>query len=713
MRASLLFFALAMPAALFAETPVDFLGNPLPDRAVCRIGLPVARGSGLELAWNAGGAIVLARTDGIVATFDRRTGLIEAFQAGGEPEHLALSADGSRVAFLSKTKVHVWGVAERKSLFEADARASGLALSGDGQLLATQTGRRDVVVQEVPGGRVVFKGDRIEDGNYDSSVSLAFSGDGKRLFWSPSPAVAVVTKLEDGSEEGRLNGWGNACIPSPDGALCISGRGDHRTLRGFPGLDAVREIGGKDFGWGGAFAFSADSRRIALVATTVRIVDAASGDTLAEFGEVGRPRAAAWSRDGKFLAAATDEVLRTWDVDGRSEIARLAVIGEIVQGLAFSPDGKRIAVADQNFSVEQYDAETGKAAGSLNWKGGCPLWVAWSPDGRWLASGGFNPNVRVQDAETLEEIYVLPYKNAPGVAAWSPDSSELFVYDKDHGAFVVEPRTGRVRLQLDAGPTGPVAWSRDGRLLACGNPDRSVAILSADKGAPLFELRGHLDDVRYLAFSPDGALLATGSEDRTIRLWDPATGRLRTTLRGHTRSVDELVFTADSRFLLSASSDGTACLREIATGGVATTLRADGSWCTAIALSPNGRRVAVGSERGTTLVFALWAEPGSATGAPEEDDWEQLGSGSAEDGFEAARRVAACGDAGARFLAKRADAAAGALRLSRTLAALEAIGSPAARDAAKEILAAQTEEDAKSAARATVKRLEKAVGGGR
>ncbi|MEG4520113.1 MULTISPECIES: WD40 domain-containing protein [unclassified Microcoleus] len=42
---------------------------------------------------------------------------------------------------------------------------------------------------------------------------------------------------------------------------------------------------------------------------------------------------------------------------------------------------------------------------------------------------------------------------------------------------------------------------------------------------PIQTLTGHQDWVESVAFSPDGKMLASGSWDRTIALWDVAEGK--------------------------------------------------------------------------------------------------------------------------------------------------------------------------------------------
>jgi WD40 repeat protein/tRNA A-37 threonylcarbamoyl transferase component Bud32 len=288
----------------------------------------------------------------------------------------------------------------------------------------------------------------------------------------------------------------------------------------------------------------------------------------------------AFSPDGKQLASASgDGTIQLWEL-ANSKILRTFSKGHAdrVTGLAFPPDGKRLASAARHENVKVWDTTSGKLLLTLPGQSERAACVAFSPDGKRLASVGAasgktkeeQGQVKLWDAATAKEL--LSYKGHPGVVrgvAFSPDGKFL----ASAGSTAVE------------GPKG---------LEVAGE----IKVWEAGTGKALLTLK-HSHPVSCVAFSPDGKYLASGSPDKTVMLWDAAGVKEVRTLTGHTNGIASVAFSPDGQMVLAGDRDGAARLWDVVTGKVLAVLPRSKQGITAVAFSPNGRMLATASEDGS------------------------------------------------------------------------------------------------------------------
>lgn len=117
---------------------------------------------------------------------------------------------------------------------------------------------------------------------------------------------------------------------------------------------------------------------------------------------IGDVRAAAYSPDGSQLALSNGPTVWLFSADLQERRA-LEGHSEPVRGLAWSPDGTRLASAALDHTVRVWDVQSGTAIATLRGHTNWVMSVAWSPDGTQLISAGTDRTVRLWDVATAAE----------------------------------------------------------------------------------------------------------------------------------------------------------------------------------------------------------------------------------------------------------------------------------------------------------------------
>jgi WD40 repeat protein len=291
----------------------------------------------------------------------------------------------------------------------------------------------------------------------------------------------------------------------------------------------------------------------------------------------------------------------------------------IVNAVAFSPDGKRLATAGNAQPARLWDITTGRELRTFTGYEGGLLAIAFSPDGAKLATGGKDGVVRLWDVVTGRQLATLTGHIAPVRSiAFSHDGTRLVSGggESDSTVKVWETATGRAlgRFEGLAGIASAVAFSPDDRMIASAGADRTLRLWETATGRNLkvLNFRGN---VHALTFSPDGKRLAVGYGVNKLDMLDLAAGNPPVSFQGHLNPITSLAFTRDGKRLVSASWDSTVKLWDAETGQEIVTFAGHSEKISALALSPDGSQLATASQDHTVKLWSL----GKA------DAWDSLG----------------------------------------------------------------------------------------
>ncbi len=281
---------------------------------------------------------------------------------------------------------------------------------------------------------------------------------------------------------------------------------------------------------------------------------------------------------------------QTWLVD----------VGDYINDIDWSPDGRRLVVSSANGMVTCLDGVSGESINSWSAHELGTLSARWSADGTLLATAGQDGKATILDGKTLLQLVALdhgsvwvehlawsprnnllltaagkilrlwnsdgslveefePHDSTISGVQWNPAATDIFATSCYGGVRLWRLGTNTPKRKLQwKGSLLNLEYAPNGKVIACGCQDGAVHFWVLPNGDDL-EMSGYPTKIRELAWDHKSRFLATGGGEDVV-VWDFSgkgpEGSKPAMLAGHESFVSFLAFQPKGSFLASGGFDG-------------------------------------------------------------------------------------------------------------------------------------------------------------
>lgn len=272
----------------------------------------------------------------------------------------------------------------------------------------------------------------------------------------------------------------------------------------------------------------------------------------------------AFACDGQTLVSTSrDRTVKAWEVAQAELRFRLEGHEGAINDLSISADGERVATASSDRTVTLWDVQHGKRLETLTGAKSSLMSVAFFHGGDHVVAGG-------SDGSLL---------------TWHVKQNRLLNTTRSGIFGISDLIAADVGERVIAGGTG----GKLGLVAHAGPPDA-------------LWMSGHEQRVNAVSLAKTSRALAAGDAAGVVTLRTLDNPDVVDTWELHKHAVNAVAFSADERWLASASQDSTIVVSDVATREVLQRLKGPFPF-TAIAISPTGRVLAAGDNKG---VITLW-----------------------------------------------------------------------------------------------------------
>jgi serine/threonine protein kinase/WD40 repeat protein len=352
-------------------------------------------------------------------------------------------------------------------------------------------------------------------------------------------------------------------------------------------------------------------------------------ETVAVFEQADTVAVAAFAPGGEFLLTRSSARVNLHPFGAADECLTLAGHPVSVPGIAFSPDGARLASVAKDRTVAMWDTVSGQRI----WEGDQPLpgpgqAIGFSPDGALLATGDWDtPLVQLWDVESGRQL--LELTNATQGLTWGlqfvPDPQRGLLLIRLGGGTLGVWQIGPTRLVLDRenqtvrwlGARSPSALglvaAPDGKRIAFGSRPKEEYLTTiqdplGEKPPLTLVSCSASSSVQPILFTPDGQSVAVLTTGNRVAVFDAATGELRRSfaVTGSSTERRQIVLSHTSRWLAVCSPSMRGVdIHDFATGELRYSLPDREGTVYWLAWHPKEPRLAIARDNGDIAIWDL------------------------------------------------------------------------------------------------------------
>ena len=242
-----------------------------------------------------------------------------------------------------------------------------------------------------------------------------------------------------------------------------------------------------------------------------------------------------WAPDSKHLVSGADDgAIMVWDTQEIAQPRKLTRFEKTsvetgigrelasIMTIAWSPHGRYIASGASDGSVLLWDSETNEVPRTIEARADIINRLAWSPDGKILALATAT-GARLWNQEIARPRFASSaYASEMTAVTWSRDGQVIAFGSSDSTIRIWDSKTGREINVIEghAGAITDVDFSADGKMLASRAKDNFIRLWQRDSWEPLIEISEPAHRFAGIKFHPQRPILAAVDQrGSSIKAW--------------------------------------------------------------------------------------------------------------------------------------------------------------------------------------------------